>query len=94
MILFNKHKNIIYINFLELIQECEIDYTTDTYDAGLHLNLSGAQKVTKWFGTFLKTEFKLKNRKGEEPLTTIWEKKLEEYYADKEKKTNEWLNKK
>ncbi len=89
---FAKEHQVPYINFLELIEECSIDYTTDTYDAGLHLNLSGAQKVTRWFGEFLQKECGLTSRKEEEKLVAIWDKKLEEYYTDKEKKTNEWLN--
>ncbi len=89
---FAKEQQVPYINFLELIEECGINYTTDTYDAGLHLNLSGAEKVTKWFGKFLQKECGLANRKEDETLTTIWDKKLEKYYMDKEKKTNEWLN--
>ena len=73
------------------IEECGIDYTTDTYDAGLHLNLSGAEKVTKWFGQFLQKKCGLESRKDDENLVAIWDKKLEKYYTDKEKKTNEWL---
>ena len=88
-----KENDLTYINFLELIEECEINYKTDTYDAGLHLNLSGAQKVTKWFGNFLQTEFGLQNRRGEEGLEEIWEKKLQDYNADKENKINAWQNK-
>ena len=27
-----------------------IDFTADTYDSGLHLNLYGAEKMSHWFG--------------------------------------------
>lgn len=84
--------NLIYINFLELQEECNLDYTTDTYDAGLHLNLSGAEKVTRWFGSFLQKNLDLKDRREEKKLQKIWTAKLEEFYADKEKKINQWLN--
>lgn len=85
--------NLSYVNFLELTEECGIDYTTDTYDAGLHLNLSGAEKVTLWFGNFLQRECELKDRRDEENLKEIWEKKLTDFYKDKEKKTSQWLSK-
>ncbi len=88
-----KH-NLMYINFLKLQEECGLDYETDTYDAGLHLNLSGAEKVTRWFGSFLQKTIGMKNRQEEESMQKIWEKKLEEFYADKEKKTNQWINSK
>ena len=90
---YAKSHNLAYINFLELQKECGIDYNTDTYDAGLHLNLSGAEKVTRWFGAFLQEELGLKDRREEVALQNIWEKKLTEFYKDKERKTNQWLNK-
>ena len=37
----------------KLADEIGIDYNTDTYDAGLHLNLSGAEKLSKYFGKYL-----------------------------------------
>ncbi len=85
--------NLKYVNFLELAEECGINYETDTYDAGLHLNLSGAEKTTRFFSDFLKKECGLESRKGEEGLETIWQEKLEHYYADKERKTKAWLEK-
>jgi len=42
-----------YLNFLELTEDIGLDYTTDTYDAGLHLNASGAEKLTHYFGCWM-----------------------------------------
>ncbi len=72
-------KGLTYINFLELKDECGLDYNTDTYDAGLHLNLSGAEKTTRWLGEFLSSEKGLKNRKGEAELSVAWKEKTEIY---------------
>lgn len=36
---------LVYYNMLEYTEEAGIDYRTDTYDAGLHLNVSGAEKL-------------------------------------------------
>lgn len=83
-----------YINYLELTKECGIDYQTDTYDGGMHLNLSGAEKVTRWFGRFLSDECELKDRRGEKTLDTIWKEKLLRYYEEKEQKTTVWLEEK
>ena len=33
--------------------EIGIDYNTDIYDAGLHMNLSGAEKLSVWLGRLL-----------------------------------------
>ena len=38
-----------YFNYEKLAPEIGIDYNTDTYDAGLHLNLSGAEKAVQIF---------------------------------------------
>ncbi len=83
--------NLPYINFLELTEKCGINYDTDTYDAGLHLNLSGAEKVTRYFAGFLKEECGLSSRRGEDELERLWQEKLEWYYLDKENKTKAWL---
>lgn len=91
---YAQEHDIYYINFLKLQEECGLDYETDTYDAGLHLNLSGAEKVTGWLGNFLQENLGMQNRHDEEELQLVWNKKLEEFYADKEKKTNQWKNSK
>ena len=46
-----KH-NLQYVNFLKLIDEVGIDFNEDTYDAGLHLNVSGAEKLSDYFEKF------------------------------------------
>ena len=84
---------LVYINFLELIEECGLDFATDTYDGGLHLNLSGAKKATKWLGEFLSTEVGLESRRGEMALEAAWEKKLDAYYAEIDRQTKAWQEK-
>lgn len=74
-----------YINFLELQEECELDFNVDTYDAGLHLNLWGALKITDYLGQVLQEEYGLEDRRGEEHLSGIWEEKLKDYYAEIER---------
>lgn len=88
---YAERNNLAYINFLEIADECNIDYTSDTYDAGLHLNLSGAEKVTMWFGEYLQNEIGLEDHRNEKELNKVWEKKLAAFYEEKEKKTNQWL---
>ena len=76
--------NLKYINFLECTEEIGLDYSTDTYDAGLHLNLYGAVKLTDYFGEYLVTECGLEDRRSEEALAAEWEVKLERFYEQKE----------
>jgi len=84
---YAKKHNLVYINFLELIEECGLDFSTDTYDAGLHLNLSGAQKASKWFGKFLVENCGLTSRRGDEKLEVLWKDKLAAYEAEIKRQT-------
>lgn len=74
--------NLKYYNFLDVIEEIGLDYQTDTYDGGLHLNLSGAEKLSEYFGNILISECNLDSRRGEEELEALWEEKLKAYNED------------
>lgn len=82
---YASEKGLTYINFLELTEECGLDFATDTYDAGLHLNLSGAIKTTNYLGKVLQEEYGLSSRAGEKHLSSVWKDKLEDYYAEIER---------
>ena len=73
-----------YINFLERQEETGIDYSTDTYDGGLHMNLSGAEKLSVYFGRILSGEMGVPDRRGETELSLSWEEKLAAYEAEKQ----------
>lgn len=81
-----------YINFLELIQETGIDFSQDTYDGGLHLNLSGAEKITAYLGRFLSEELGLMDRRGDEALAAQWAEKIAAYEAEKDRQYKEYVN--
>ena len=76
---YAKKNGLTYVNFLEHQEETGIDYTTDTYDAGLHLNLSGAEKSSAWFGTILKEQSGITDRRSDEVLSGKWKEKIEFY---------------
>ena len=57
--------DIDYLNMLELVDEMEIDFSQDTYDGGLHLNLSGAVKNTKYFSNYIKDNYNLTDYSGD-----------------------------
>lgn len=76
-----------YYNFLEMTEEIGLDFTQDTYDAGLHLNLSGAEKLSRYFGEILIRDCGLASRRGEEALERRWEQKLADYRAEIERQT-------
>jgi len=51
---YAEEKDLCYINFVPLSSDMGLDMKTDTYDGGLHLNKTGAEKYTKYLGEYLK----------------------------------------
>ena len=81
--------DLLYYNFLETMDEAGIDLTTDTYDAGLHLNVEGAEKLSKYFGKILVQECGLSDNRKDEALSEVWREKICAYEAEKEQKYRE-----
>ena len=54
-----------FYNFLDHVEEIGIDYQVDTYDAGLHLNLTGATKLSTYFAKILSENHSVPNQKGD-----------------------------
>ncbi len=76
--------NLRYINFLEIQDETGIDYSTDTYDAGLHMNLSGAEKLSRYLGKILTEEMGVPDRRNDEEWNAIWQEKIAFYEQEKQ----------
>lgn len=75
----SKH-DIKFYNFLDNIEDIGLDYNVDTYDAGLHLNLSGATKLSKYFANILKQEYGLSGKMDDDEYNQM----LEEYNRETE----------
>lgn len=76
---------IDYYNFIN-DTHTGIDWQTDTYDRGLHLNVYGAEKLTEYFGEILRTEYGLESLKTDTGLSKYWESKVDKYYKEKEER--------
>ena len=59
-----KH-GLSFYNFLDNVEEIGIDYQLDTYDAGLHMNLSGATKLSAYFARILSQNHGVPNHRGD-----------------------------
>ncbi len=79
---FASERDLKYINYLELTDETGLDFNTDTYDGGLHLNVYGADKITEHLGRVLTSEYGLSDRSGESDLAPVWDEKIRLYYKD------------
>ena len=76
---YSKEYNLDYINYLDLVDELGIDYSEDTYDEGLHMNLSGAEKCADYLGAFLKENYNLKDMREDKKISDDWSRKIKFY---------------
>lgn len=77
---------LLYINMLNFQEEIGIDWQKDTYDAGLHLNVWGAEKASAWFGRILSQDCGVPDRREDGALAAVWEEKLHRYETEKKEK--------
>lgn len=73
-----KH-DLAYYNFLHDIEEIGLDFTTDTYDQGGHLNLSGAEKLSRYFGGILSRDHGITGHQTEAVYTQRWNTLCRQY---------------
>jgi len=78
---YAQEHGLLYVNFLELLDEVGIDFNTDTYDNGLHLNLSGAEKLSAYFGEYLQENCGLTDHRSDAELAAVWQEKVDFYNA-------------
>ncbi len=76
---------LTYYSMVGLDEEIGIDYSTDTYDKGLHLNVYGAEKLTKYFGRILSDAHSIPDRRGDSALDALWGERADAYYAERNK---------
>ena len=84
---FAKENNIDYYNFLNLKEDIGIDFNYDTFDAGVHLNLTGAEKFSKYFADILKNKYKLEGHL-EDDIKNDYNRKKERYEKEIYEKSN------
>ena len=86
---YSEENDLMYINFLDYIEEVGIDFQKDTYDGGLHLNTSGAEKVSSYFGKILVDNFNLKDYRNNKEISKVYEEKVKVYEDMKEDQYDE-----
>ena len=82
---YAEEHSLAYYNFIPLAEEIGIDWSTDTYDAGAHLNVYGAEKLTDYFGGILQNDHAISDRRADTALSSAWTPRVEAYYKDKNK---------
>jgi hypothetical protein len=70
---------LTYLNFNKYAKEMGIDLTHDTYDEGIHLNIYGAEKLSVFFGKYLKEHYELTDYRTVPAVAKDYEKDIEFY---------------
>ena len=73
-----KRWDLPYLDLNGRTEEIGIDWNTDSYDSGDHLNLSGAERVTHYIGGLLSGSEALPDRR-EEKRRAAWNREAEYY---------------
>lgn len=81
---YAKAHDLTYYNFIGMDAELGLDWSTDTYDAGLHLNVYGAEKFTSYLGRLLQEKHGVTDRRGDATLDALWEQRLQRYQNEKQ----------
>ena len=87
MVDYAKKHNLAYYNLLDMTEEIGIDWQTDTYDTGLHLNVYGAEKLSSYFGNILSAKHNIPDRRNDKDIAELWAEKCETYYSRKKELT-------
>lgn len=70
---YAKEHDILYINMLSIAEtEIGIDYSLDTYDAGLHMNVTGAEKCASYLGRILVDTYGLSDHRDDPKMSDYW----------------------
>jgi len=75
---------ILYLNTIDEAENIGIDYTTDTFDYGQHLNVEGAEKLSLYLGEQLVKNFRLTDHRQDESYKNAWQTIVNKYYEEKQ----------
>ena len=87
---YAEEHGLLYLNTLEEAEAIGLDFSTDTYDEGLHLNVYGAEKVSSWLGRILKERYGLSDQRSDSRVASVYNEKLTRYEAEKEAQRKEF----
>lgn len=76
---FAEKNELPYLNFIPLQDEIGLDMSQDTYDAGLHLNTQGAEKLSTYFGQYLVQNYALTDYRDSSAYAAVWREKTSFY---------------
>lgn len=82
---YAEENGLPYFNYIDLRDEIGLDMSVDTYDAGLHLNTQGAEKMADYFGRYLTENYDLTDHRADKKYSAVWAEKVAYYNSMKAK---------
>lgn len=82
---YAQERGLDYLNLIPYTSAIGIDYQTDTYDKGIHLNVYGAEKLSLWFGQILDAKYDLPDHRTGVYADT-WQARVDLYHQRKQQK--------
>jgi len=76
---FARENDLAYYDFTKVTERIGLDYQVDTYDGGLHLNLTGAQKLSAYFADILADGHGMADRRQDPEIAEVYQEKLKAY---------------
>ena len=74
-----KENGLVYINFDNAMDDIGLVQTEDYVDGYAHLNVFGAEKFSHYAGAYLRDNYDLPDRRGDESTNRAWENRYFEY---------------
>jgi hypothetical protein len=83
MVDYAQKNGLAYYSMVGKDEEIGLDWSQDTYDKGLHLNVYGAEKLTSYFGKILAENHGLADHRGEAEIDALWGARIDAYYKER-----------
>ena len=81
IVAYAEENSLDYYNLLNNEADIGIDWQTDSYDGGVHLNVYGAEKTTRYFGAILTEAYGLSDRRATEgEAARVWNERTQVFY--------------
>ncbi len=80
---YAEERGLSYYNLIDDAEAMGLDMSTDSYDGGVHLNVWGAEKLTRYFGAILADSDRAPDRREDAELASVWQTRIDTYNARK-----------
>ena len=74
--------DVPYVDFNAHEEAIGLDFTVDTPDGGGHLNVTGAEKFTKYLGEYIAKNYEIPDHREDPEYVSAWQEKCERFHDE------------